>query len=276
MIMSRFRQLIKNESGQAMIAALVCLALGGLIIAPLVSYTGTSVKSVSLKQKSMQGLYAADAGIEKVLWALKYGHALPTSLPQAVNSANVTITTVSKGTYTLVAGDWVPPDGPHSDDLSVTSSMVWDAGHNAYKYTVTATYSGSGNCKLTEVGVRLPVGYNYEAGSAALFGTNLSTASPTNTLDGNGAHMLDWTFSQTQINPTGTQTFYATGSGNLEGDYAWIVGTRNDVGAVGELTGTFYVITATATRSGAVAGKVEANVMVSGSTVSVTSYRVLK
>ncbi len=258
-----------------MIAALVCLALGGLIIAPLISYTGTGVKSVSLKGNSMRGLYAADAGIEKVLWALKYGQALPTSLPQGVNSANVTITTVNRGTYTLVAGDWVPPGGPHSADLSVTTSMVWNAGHGAYKYTITATYSGTGQCKLIEIGARLPLGYNYEAGSAALFGTNLSTANPTNELDGQGAHLLNWTFSQTSIT-TATQIFYATGSGNLEGDYAWAVATRDDVGAVGELTGTFYVITATATRSGAVAGKVEVNVMTSGSSVYVTSYRVLK
>ncbi len=259
-----------------MIAALVCLALGGLIIAPLVSYTGTSVRSVSLKKASMLGLYAADAGIEEVLWALKKGAQPPSSLSQSVNGMQVTMTTVNKGSYTLVAGDWVTPDGPHSADLSITTSMVWDAGHNAYKYTVTATYSGSGNCKLTEVGAKLPIGYNYQAGSAALFGGNLSTAEPTNTLDGGGAHLLAWDFSQTTIDPTGTQTFYATGSGALENYYGWVVGTRNDVGTVGELTGTFYDITATATKGGTVIGKVEANVMVSGSTVSITSYRILR
>lgn len=259
-----------------MIAALVCLALGGLIIAPLVSYTGTSVHSVSLKKASMLGLYAADAGIEDILWALKKGAQPPSSLSQSVNGMQVTMDTVNKGSYTLVAGDWETNGGTHASDLSITTSMVWDAGHNAYKYTITATYSGTGQCKLIEIGARLPVSYNYETGSAALFGGNLSTAEPTNTLDGGGAHLLAWDFSQTTIDPTGTQTFYATGSGPLEHDYGWAEATRQDVGTVGELTGTFYVITATATKGGAVAGKVEANVMVSGSTVTITSYRVLR
>lgn len=259
-----------------MIVALVCLVLGGLVIAPVINYTATNVHSVSLKMSSLRGRYAADAGVEKVLWALKYGQPIPTSLSQTPNDMQVAMSTVSQGTYTLVAGDWVPPGGSHSAELSVSTSMVWDAGANAYKYTLTATYSGTGNCKLTGVGVRLPLGYSYQAGSAALFGTNLSTANPGDELDNYGAHELTWTFPQTTISPTGTQRFYFTGSGDLEGDYGWAVATRSDVGSVGELTGSFYLITATATRNGTVAGQIVVNVMTSGSDVYVTSYRITR
>ena len=276
--MTRAWQSIKSERGQVLPVVLLCLAVGGLLIAPSITYTATNLHAGVHQEASTLGLYAADAGVEHVLWAIKGGAALPTSLPQSLNGMQVTMTTVSKGTYTLVAGEWVTPDGTHSDDLSISSTMVWDAGASAYKYTATFTWQGSGNCKLTGVGVRLPVGYNYKAGSAALFGSNLSTAAPSDTLDGNGAHMLNWTFGQTTLNPTGTQIFHATGSGELTGDYAWAVGRREDVGTVGELTGAFYIITATATRpqDGAVTAKVEANVMKSGSNVYITSWRILK
>jgi len=53
--MIKLKKLFRRESGQAMIAVLVCMALGGLIIAPLVSYTGTSVHSVTLKKNSTMG-----------------------------------------------------------------------------------------------------------------------------------------------------------------------------------------------------------------------------
>ncbi len=273
--MNRAWQLIKGERGQALPAVLLCLAVGALLIAPSISYTTTNLHAGVHQEASTLGLYAADAGVEHVLWAIKGGAALPTSLPQSLNGMQVTMTTVSKGTYTLIAGEWVPPNG-HSDWLVVSSTMVWDAG--AYKYTITVTYQGEGQGKVTEVGARLPIGYDYQAGSAALFGSNLSTAAPSNELDGDGAHLLTWTFGQITLSPTRTQIFYATGSGELSGDYAWAVLTRTDVGEVGELTGAFYIITATATRpqDGAVTAKVEANVMKSGSNVYITSWRILK
>jgi len=146
-MMSRLRQLIKGNRGQAMIAALVFMALGGLIIGPLINYTGTSMKTVSLKKSGMLGLYAADAGIEDVLWSLKQGTTPHTSLSQSLNGMQVTMNTVSKGYYTLAAGEWVAfsPSG-HFAGLSLSSSITWDAGNNAYRYIITVTWTGDGNC----------------------------------------------------------------------------------------------------------------------------------
>jgi hypothetical protein len=277
MFIDRLRRLVKDGSGQAMIAALVCLVLGGLIVTPLIGYTATGAKSVSLKTTSLLGRYAADAGLEEVLWALKYDQSLPTSLTAAINNGmQVTMNTVSRGFYIMVAGEWAPPDGPHSTELFITSTITWDDGAGAFKYTVTANYTGTGNCRITEVGVRLPVGYSYQTGSAALFGSNLSTTDPSDEPDGAGARILNWTFPKTLVDPIRTQEFYFTGSGNLEGNYAWVVGTREDVGTVGELSGDFYIITATATRNGASAGQIVADVMKSGSTVHIVSYRVTR
>lgn len=274
--MTGLRQLIKGERGQVLPVVLLCLAVGGLLIAPSITYAATNLHAGVHQQSGTLGLYAADAGVEDVLWSIKGGAALPTSLPQNLNGMQVTMSTENKGNYTLIAGEWVPPNG-HSDWLVIDSTMVSDAG--AYKYTITATYQGEGQGKVTEVGARLPVGYSYQAGSAALFDDNLSTANPfPDELDGDGAHLLTWTFGQTTLSPTRTQIFYVTGSGELSGDYAWAVLTRSDVGEVGELTGAFYVITATATRpqDGVITARVEANVMKSGSNVYVTSWHILK
>ena len=266
-----------DNRGQAMIAVLVCLCLGGLIIVPLVSYAGTSGKSISLKKASVQGLYAADAGIEKVLWALKYGTQPSTSLSQNMNGMLVTMNTVSVGEYTLVAGEWIST-AEHSEYLLVSSSNItWDAVNNAYRYEMSVTWTGDGNCYLIGVGAQLPIGYDYQAGSAQLFAGNLCTGVPGDGLAGNGAHIIEWTFPKIKLQSpeTRTQTFLITGSGPLEGNYGWAEGERQDVGPTGELIGGFYVITATATKNGTVNGKIEANVMVSGSSVSIISYRVL-
>jgi hypothetical protein len=280
MRMKKLAKLIRNESGQAMVIALVCLVVGALIVAPLISYTATSANGVVLKNSSLMGRYAADSGIEDVIWALKYGQPLPTELSQSLNDMQVNMSTVSKGFYILIAGDWVADyDGVHSRDLTVTSSLVWDSGANAYKYTVTANYTGVGECWLQAVGVRLPVGYTYQTGSAALFSTNPAQFNPDDEPDDYGARMLEWWgFPKVKINPVVTQIFYITGSSNLEGNYAWITVKRNDVGTVGELSGYCYIITANAIRngSGKLAGQIVANVMKSGTTVRIISYRITR
>src|SRR4030042_457171 len=108
MIANRFKRLIKDNRGQAMIAALVCLVLGCLVIVPVVNYASTSVHNISLKGSSMRGLYAADAGIEDVIWSLQHGTPPHTSLAQNLNGMQVAMDTVLQGDYTLIAGDWVP------------------------------------------------------------------------------------------------------------------------------------------------------------------------
>ncbi len=278
--MTRFlRRLLISQKGQALPAVLAMLALGGLMVVPSLDYAATSLNHGRAIDRGVRGLYAADAGIEDVLWSLKQCGEPHTSLAQAVNGMQVTMSTVNKGYYTLVAGDWVSfsPSG-HFADLSISSSIVWDDGHNGYLYTITVTWSGSGNCWVLGVGARLPVGYNYQAESVHFYTGSLSYAEPADGLDGEGAHMRDWSFPKIKLNSgdTVTQKLLITGSGDLGDDYGWTEAQREDVGTVGELTGNFYVITATATKSGVVARKVETNVMVSGSIPSITSYRILQ
>jgi len=278
----RLIKAIKGESGQAMPIVLVLLVLGGLLIAPTLSYAATSLNSGRVVEKNVNGLYAADAGVEDAVWCLEnapppsYPYSYP--LPENVNQMAVNILTENRGTYSLYYGELeeVREQSGHYAWLTVDGEMVLvDEDLQVYQYTITVTWQpqegeeegGGGNCNLYEVGARLPVGYSYQTDSAAdlSFADNLSIDEPDDPVeqDQAGAYMLNWEL------PTGppelslenlvaTQTFYVTGEGSQDGDYTWVGAVRQDVGQVGEVIGKLYRITATARSEG---GEITAEVV---------------
>lgn len=192
--------------------------------------------------------------------------------------------TVGKGTYTIYFDELVQA-GTHSDYIDVAGEMVWDEQAQAYQYTITVTWQpnlGAPVIHLGEVGVRLPLDYSYQLGSAASFADNLSTGEPNEVLDSSGAYLLSWEFpppcpSVSESNPVQTQKFYIAGEGDPESDYAWTVANRSDIGSVGEITGTLYEITATATRpeDGEITARIVANVMLDEETTYIITWQVL-
>ncbi len=253
-----WQRIVRGEKGQALPIVLILLVLGGLLIAPCLSYAATSLNAGQVVEEKVRGVFAADAGMEDALWCLKNSISPPEQLPENVNQMQVAIQTEERGSYALYYGELLEVSGKHYDYLAVDGEMVWNEGAAAYKYTITVTWqpeSGKPTIKLEEVGVRLPLGYSYKPGSAASFADNLSTNEPIDTLDGAGAHMLGWEFGSprpevSEGDPIATQTFYVTGEGGQEGDYAWVVSAESDIWVVGEVTGESYRITATATRPG--------------------------
>ena len=251
------KQMISSEKGQVLPLVLALLVFGGLVIAPSLSYAATSLNGSRVLAEGVNGVYAADAGVEDALWCLRNGISPPQQLSENINQMEVAIQTEEKGTYTLYFGELIQP-GEHNDYLDVDGEMMWDEEAEAYKYTITVIWqpeSGTPVIHLKGVGARLPVGYSYQSGSAASFVDNLSTDELDETVDAGGAYLLNWEFgspepSVSENNPVQTQTFYITGEGSQEGDYTWVVASREDVGAIGEITGTVYRITTTATRSG--------------------------
>lgn len=74
-------KLMREEAGQAFILALIMLLLGGLIIAPLLGFMGTGLKSGQAYEKRMTELYAADAGVADALWQIQTrADGLPTDV----------------------------------------------------------------------------------------------------------------------------------------------------------------------------------------------------
>jgi hypothetical protein len=205
-----------------------------------------------------------------------------TQLAENINQMPVAIETEDRGAYTLCFGELIQA-GEHCECLDVVGEMVWDGGANAYKYTITVTWQpgGASVIHLEEVGARIPVGYSYEAESAADFPENLSTDEPDELLDSQGAYLLNWVLDTplpdvSESDPVETQTFYITGEGSQSGHYAWVVANRTDIGAVGEITGDRYRITATATGSGdgKTTAKIVADVMMEEGTIHIVSWQI--
>ena len=282
-MLSLWKQLVKGEKGQALPIVLALLILGGLTLIPSIGYATASLKSSQMLDEGVRGTYAADAGVEDVLWSLANGVSPPTQLSDNVNDMSVAIQTDNVGDYTLYLGELIEPGG-HSDYLDVVGEMVWDEGANAYNYTVIITWQAQGGTppiKLEEVGARIPIGYSYQTGSAADFPENLSTDEPDETLDGQGAYLLNWELGSpppyvSENITVRTQTFYITGEGSPEGHYAWVVANRHDVGAVGEIAGTYYRITATAKRpeDGKTTAKIVANIVKELGTTYILSWQI--
>jgi len=278
------KKLIRDEKGQVLPAVLGLLVLGGLIIAPSINYVSTCLNSSRMINAGIRGTYAADAGIEDALWSLAKGSPPPAQLSENLNQMSVEIETENNGYYTLYLGELIEP-GKHNDYLDVDGEMVWDEEEEAYKYTINITWQaepGAPDIKLQQVGARIPVGYSYQTGSAANFEENLSTDEPDELLDEQDAYMLNWVLSPplpsiSPSNPVRTQTFYITGEGNPEGHYAWVVANRTDVGAVGEIAGAYYQITATATspEDGRTTAQIVADVVVGLDGTYILSWQVL-
>lgn len=278
------KQIISNEKGQALPLVLALLVLGGLTIAPSLSYANTSLNSSRMLEEGVKGVYAADAGVENTLWCMENGIPPLQQLSENINQMEVAIQTEEKGIYTLYLGELILP-GEHYDYLDVDGEMVWDGEAEAYEYTITVTWQpneGMPVIHLEGVGARLPIGYSYQLGSAASFVDNLSTDEPDETLDGIGAYMLNWELDPplsfvSENNTVQTQVFYINGEGSQEGDYAWVLANREDVGAVSEITGSSYKITATATRlvDGRTTAKIVADT-IRGEMTYIVSWQVLR
>jgi hypothetical protein len=279
-----WKRLMGGEKGQALPLVLALLVLGGLTIASTLGYTNTNLNSSRIIREDVKGVYAADAGVEDTLWLLANGQSPSAQLTENINDMAVAIDTEEGGNYTLYLGEFIIPAG-HWDFIDVEGEMVWDAGTQTYNYTITVTWQpiAAGEViHLDDIGARLPMGYSYVGGSAANFAGNLSTDEPDETQDSVGAYLLNWEFQTplpkvTENVTVQTQTFSVNGTGELEWDYAWTVANRSDVGAVGEIAGTAYQITATATnpQNNKTTAKILAEAMVAEEKTYVISWQIL-
>jgi hypothetical protein len=69
--MKIMKAMIKGQKGQALVLALILLALGGLIIGPLLSYVNTGLTAGGVYERKAGELYAADAGAEDAIWRIQ-------------------------------------------------------------------------------------------------------------------------------------------------------------------------------------------------------------
>ena len=61
---------IRNEAGQALLLVIALLGVGGIMLAPLLSFMGDGLKGSQLYEIKSEELYAADAGVEDAIWQI--------------------------------------------------------------------------------------------------------------------------------------------------------------------------------------------------------------
>ena len=258
--MTKFiKRLRRSEKGQALTIVLALLAVGSLTIAVNLNYATTSLKGSGIVGEDMRGVYAAGAGVEYALWYLKTYGSVPTQLQLSENVSQMAINTIRTETdgqtYTFYFGGMTTVN-PQYWKLSVNGTMT-SVGGNRYKYEITALLTGNvtQTLYLEEVGARIPVGYHYDNSLSRSDDKGLHD--PNTTQDGQGAELLNWTWMTwgpslrprlDNIGDSFTQTFYVTGTGTTEGEYAWVRAQPDIIDIVGEFTGKQYRIVATATR----------------------------
>jgi hypothetical protein len=175
------KRLIRDEKGQALILALMLLAVGGLIITPLLGLMSTGLFTGEAYEIKMHELYAADAGVEDALWRIKnveladflggydeydYYSQWSYSLNQSVNDYSVNYT---------VANVWIPKDipapYPETANRTIEQGTVIIAGNpplaGGSQYEIKISYQSCGY-SVNAVGIWLPPGFEYVVGSSDL------------------------------------------------------------------------------------------------------------
>ncbi len=69
--MNGLRRMLRGESGQILPAALVMLVLGTFLVIPVISLMTTNLSNTRLIDQASLELYAADAGVENMIWNVK-------------------------------------------------------------------------------------------------------------------------------------------------------------------------------------------------------------
>lgn len=128
---------IRDEEGTALLLALILLAVGGLIIVPLLSFMGTGLTAGQIIEEKVRGIYAADAGFEHAFWNIKTNYAsmpkdsdppLVYDLIESVNDRTVNVTIAYEDTriykVTSVATD--TDGGSTTVESYVSLKTLWD------------------------------------------------------------------------------------------------------------------------------------------------------
>lgn len=227
------------------------MALGGLLIVPSLNYVSTSLKSGTMFEENVKGLYAAEAGVEDALWKLL--NDVPPSLPwhyqiTGVNGMTVDVVIDLVGS---LFDEETGPIGDHSDWLLMTKTANYDAG--IYDYTLAMTNSGVGNMKVELILIDFPSSLEYVTNST---GGDITTDNPE--VGGNPTTGITLVWDIPVPHPTieeggtGYHTFQLSGPPDVPGveGHGFVRTTRADVGTVWDGDSHPYKITAEAKDAG--------------------------
>jgi len=164
---------MKRQRGQALILVLILLAVGSLVIVPVLRYTVTGLRSQSISEDVVTKQYAADSAVEDALWQL-----LRNGVLDILNSDNTSYTydfqlesdtfPVSIQVPTVPGSDWIPylPDPERELFAKVEVVPNWleaNAGYTPFTYIIRI--DSSQWVDITDFGFTLPLGLTYSDNS---------------------------------------------------------------------------------------------------------------
>jgi len=131
----------KKQAGQAFILVLILLAIGALVVIPVLGLTSTTVKNSRIVTRQVKAMYAADAAQEYILWKIAYGN-LGSQFYEDGQSANFSFSCCGIPVDILVVMRAVEGEGGitlATDDVIKPTKTVTPEQH-AYDY-MTYTYT---------------------------------------------------------------------------------------------------------------------------------------
>jgi len=252
--LSRIR---KGEAGLALPLVLTMLAVGSLLIVPSLNYVSTNLKTGKAIEKNLEGLYAADAGVEDALWRLI--NDKPASFPYSYQIADINGMSVSVviDEVTTIAGEEIGSPGGHLDWLEITKSVSYNTELGIYSYEMYLTNKCDTNIKIQKILIDFPPSLEYVNGST---GSDFTTDDPTVTGDPNTGITVIWDIPPPlpTIEPgpdpehgqynTETHFFELSGPPDVAGveGHGVVEANRQDIGTVWDVDSYPYSITAQA------------------------------
>lgn len=286
-------RLIRNEQGRVLILAMILLAVGGLIIVPLLAFMSTGLAASQMFEQKMEGLYAADSGVEDALW--KIMNDPPASYPYSYQLTDVNGLTVDIVIEEVdeLYGVFVGGGGIHEAWLELESERVqppyYDPVEDTYihEWRLRLTNKHNSNVFIQSVTVSYSNELEYLSGLhddevAGLAKGSFESSTMEFTYLTN-VTMLTWDFPpprpeidgapdpDNEIYTTVSCTFQLVGPENAPGITAYLVLSRSDVGTVWE--NKPYKITAQADDGSAVT-TVLAGVLESSDAVILGSWQI--
>ena len=233
----------RGETGQVLPAVLAMTALGSMLIVPTLDYVSTNLKTGDMIEREIEGLYAAEAGMEDAMWRMI--NDPPASYPYSYQLTDINGLTVSVtiAEITTVSGKDVGTSGTHDEFLLVEKTVTYDA--EVYYYTLTMTNNGTGNVKIEMILIDFPPGLEYIEGST---GGDLYGGDPVVVGDSSTGITLYWEYIAPY--PTITEgsfkihTFELSGEEGIEDaeGHACVRASRQDVGTVWDVESEPYSI----------------------------------
>ncbi len=193
--MKQVTKLIKSEKGIALSIALVLLALGGLVITPLLFHLYTGVSSEKIYRERMKLNYAVDAGVEDGIWKadndavpldpFDYTTVYSYTLPTAINDKDVNVDIQQVWLLDGLESD-INGTTPAIPPLSITGGVINSEGD----FEIRLGYDmPEVELLVDSVAVWLPPDFAYVNNSSDI----ITEENPTQTV-WNGGTVLRWDF----------------------------------------------------------------------------------